>query len=231
MGVDLAYLVRSLAEQANQEPGTGNLRLPTERELVDSLEISRGSLREQLSMLETMGFLTRTQGRGSYLGVPDASFLQLYFDLSSELGQLGGGQFRAAREMLEISMSEAAARQATADDVDTLRSLVDEMVQASAAGADDRALEADLEFHRHLFVIVDNPIFTMLHDGLGHVLRDEVVERRHTAVRQETLKAGQTRAIDTVHYGIVDAVSERDGEGARTAMRRHFEVWSSLTGR
>jgi len=229
VGVDLSFLVRSLAERAVPEPGTGRLRLPTERELVDSLEISRGALREQLSMLEMLGFLTRTQGRGSYLGVPDSGFLQLYFDLSAELGQLGGGQFRTAREMLEIAVTESAARLATADDVDRLRGLVDEMVQASSAGEDDRALEADLEFHRRLYLVVDNPIFTMLHDGLAHVLRDEVVERRRAATG-EPLEPGQTRVIDTVHYGIVEAIAQRDGEGARAAMRRHFEVWSALTG-
>ncbi|MBK1783284.1 FadR family transcriptional regulator [Prauserella sp. ASG 168] len=230
MGVDLSYLVRSLAEQATPEPDTGRLRLPTERELVTSLEISRGTLREQLSMLEMLGFLDRTQGRGSYLGTPDASFFQLYFDLSSQLEHLSSTQFRSAREMLEISVAEATARQATADDVDDLRALVDEMVGASAAGDDDRALEADLEFHRRLFHIVDNPIFSLLHDGLSHVLRSEVVDRRRTAVEREPLTEGKTRVIDTVHYGIVEAVGERDGEGARVAMRRHFDVWSSLTG-
>ncbi|WP_307831837.1 FadR/GntR family transcriptional regulator [Prauserella cavernicola] len=228
--MDLSYLVRSLAEQATPEPDTGRLRLPTERELVTSLEISRGTLREQLSMLEMLGFLDRTQGRGSYLGTPDASFFQLYFDLSSQLEHLSSTQFRSAREMLEISVAEATARQATADDVDDLRALVDEMVGASAAGDDDRALEADLEFHRRLFHIVDNPIFSLLHDGLSHVLRSEVVDRRRTAVEREPLTEGKTRVIDTVHYGIVEAVGERDGEGARVAMRRHFDVWSSLTG-
>lgn len=230
MGADLPFLVRSLAERATPEPGTGRLRLPTERELVDSLEISRGSLREQLSMLEMLGFITRTQGRGSYLGVPDSGFMRLYFDLSNELGQLGGGQFRAAREMLEISVTEAAARLATADDVDRLRALVDQMVQASAAGEDDRAMEADLEFHHRLFLVVDNPIFTVLHDGLGHVLRHEVVERRRAATEREQPGSGEPRVIDTVHYGIVEAIAQRDGESARAAMRRHFEVWSALTG-
>ncbi|NKQ51729.1 FadR family transcriptional regulator [Amycolatopsis sp. K13G38] len=230
MGVDLSFLVRSLAAQATAEEGSDLLRLPTERDLVESLDISRGALREQLSMLEMLGFLVRVQGRGSFLRVPDSSFIQLYFDLSSQLGHLSGTQFRTAREMLELTVAESAARLATADDVDTLRALVDEMVAASTAGDDARALEADLEFHRKLFLVVQNPIFTLLYDGLAHVLRDEVVERRRAAVDREPLANGATRIIDTVHYGIVDAVGARDGEEARVAMRRHFEVWSSLTG-
>lgn len=231
MGVDLSYLVQRLAEQATPEHATGRLRLPTERDLVAALDISRGALREELATLELLGFVERTQGRGSYLRVPDATFIRLYFDLSHQLGQLGTGQFRSAREMIELSVAESAARLATADDVDELRRLVDEMVQASSAGDDDRALEADLEFHRKLFLIVDNPIFGILQDGLSHALRTEVVERRQLAVERLPVGPGQTRVVDTVHYGIVEAVAERDAEGARLAMRRHFEVWSSMAAK
>ncbi|MFC4006763.1 FadR/GntR family transcriptional regulator [Nonomuraea purpurea] len=231
MGVDLSYLAQRLAAEAIPEPGTGRLRLPTERELVESLDISRGTLREQLSMLEMLGFVDRTQGRGSYLQVPDATFLRLYFELSRELGHLDTIQFRTAREMLELSVAEAAARRATADDVDDLRRLVDEMVQASAQGDDQRAAEADMEFHRRLFAIVDNPIFTNLHDGLSHALRSEIAERRRLAIERSGLAPGQSRALDTVHYGIVEAIGERDAEGARAAMSRHFSVWSSLVAR
>lgn len=230
MGVDLPYLVQTLADAATREPESDRLRLPTERELTTQLDVSRGALREQLSTLEVLGFVDRTQGRGSYLQVPDAGFIQVYFDLSRQLGHLSPTQFRSAREMLELSVSEAAARLADEATTSRLRSLVDDMVAASAAGDDDSALEADLEFHRTLFLVVDNPIFAILHDGLAHALRSEVVERRTRAAERQPLGPGQSRVVDTVHYGIVEAVAEHDADGARLAMRRHFEVWSSLVG-
>lgn len=230
MGVDLASLIRSLAEQAVAEPGTGRLRLPTERDLVTTLEVSRGSLREQLSMLEMLGFLERTQGRGSYLRVPDAGFLQVYFDLSRQLDQLTHQQFASAREMLEISVAEAAAGLATREDVTDLRGLVDEMVRAADAGDDHRALEADVEFHRRLFSVVDNPVFNLVRDGLAHVLRGAVVERRQLAAEHEPAAAGTPRPSDAVHYEIVDALAAGDGDAARCAMRRHFVVWRTATG-
>jgi DNA-binding FadR family transcriptional regulator len=226
--MELSFLVRRLAEQAVPEPDTGRLRLPTERELGASLEVSRGSLREQLSMLEMLGFLDRTQGRGSYLQVPDAGFLRLYFDLSRQLDQLTHEQFGAAREMLEISVAEAAAELATDDDVAALRGFVDEMVRAAAAGAQDRALEADLQFHRRLFTVVDNPIFNLMRDGLAHVLRGAVVDRRRLAAEREPAAEGP-RPSDAVHYEVVEALAARDGAAASAAMRRHFAVWRSAT--
>jgi GntR family transcriptional repressor for pyruvate dehydrogenase complex len=232
--LDLSVLARSLAERAVPEPRTGRLRLPTERDLGALLEISRGSLREQLSMLETLGFLDRTQGRGSYLRVPDAGFLRLHFDLSRQLGQLTQEQFGAAREMLEISVAEAAAGLARSADVADLRGLVDEMVRAADAGEEERALEADLEFHRRLFTVVDNPVFNLVRDGLAHVLRGAVAERRRLAVEREPAAEGsgdrqQARPSDAVHYEIVEALAARDADAARTAMRRHFLVWRSAT--
>jgi len=229
VGVDLSFLVRTLAEQAVPEQGTGRLRLPTERDLVATLEISRGALREQLAMLEMLGFLDRTQGRGSYLQVPDANFLQLYFNLSRQLEQISQQQFSSAREMLEISVAEAAAALATPADIDELRGLVDEMVLASEAGEEHRALEADLDFHRRLFTVVDNPIFNMVREGLAHVLRNEVVERRRLAAEREAMTPGRIRPSDAVHYEIVDALAAGDGDAARNAMRRHFLVWASAT--
>ncbi|MGI5130015.1 FadR/GntR family transcriptional regulator [Pseudonocardia sp. CA-107938] len=227
--MDLSYLVRRLADQAVPEPGTGRLRLPTERDLGASLEVSRGSLREQLSMLEMLGFLDRTQGRGSYLQVPDAGFLRLYFDLSHQLGQLSQEQFGAAREMLEISVAEAAADRVTDDDVAELRGLVEEMVRAADAGDQEHALEADLAFHRRLFTVVDNPIFTLLRDGLAHVLRGAVVDRRRLAAEREPLDDGAPRPSDAVHFEVVDALAARDGAAAGAAMRRHFVVWRAAT--
>ncbi|OLR93991.1 FadR/GntR family transcriptional regulator [Actinokineospora bangkokensis] len=227
MAVDLAHLAHRLAEQATREPGTGRLRLPTERELVASLELTRGVLREQLTVLEMLGFLERTQGRGSYLRVPDGGFIQLYFDLSTQLGHLSTGQFRSARELIELSVAESAARTATPEQVAGLRALVDTMVEASAAGDEAQALEADLEFHRTLYRVVDNPIFTIVLDGLRHAMRSEVVERRRAATEHLPVEPGQTRVVDTVHHEVVDAVEARDPDAARAAMRRHFEVWSS----
>ncbi|TQM37949.1 FadR/GntR family transcriptional regulator [Pseudonocardia cypriaca] len=226
--MDLSSLVRSLAEQAVPEPGTGRLRLPTERELGASLQVSRGSLREQLSMLEMLGFLDRTQGRGSYLQVPDAGFLRLYFDLSRQLGQLTHDQFSAAREMLEVSVAEAAAERVAEDDVAELRALVDAMVLAAGAGDHERALEADLAFHRRLFTVVDNPIFTLMRDGLAHVLRGAIVDRRRLAAEREPQADGSPRPSDAVHYEVVEALAARDGAAAGAAMRRHFVVWRAV---
>lgn len=227
MAKDLAGLVDSLINEASSEESSGRLRLPTERALGASLDLSRGMLREQLATLELLGFLDRTQGRGTYLEAPDSGFIQLYFRLALRLGHISAEQFTQAREMLEMTVVEQAALIATPAEVATLRSHVDRMVDATSRGDVDKAITADFDFHRSLFELVDNPIFNFLQDGLRDVLRDVVADRRRRALA--VVESTEDFLTDRVHYEITDALAKNDPEAARTAMRRHFDVWRTMT--
>ncbi|WP_307494128.1 FadR/GntR family transcriptional regulator [Pseudarthrobacter niigatensis] len=217
----------SLISEASNEESTGRLRLPTERALGASLDLSRGMLREQLATLELLGFLDRTQGRGTYLEAPDSGFIQLYFRLALRLGHIGAEQFTQAREMLEMAVVEQAAMLATKADVATLRSHVDRMVESTSRGDVDKAIAADYDFHRSLFELVNNPIFNFLHDGLRDVLRDVVGDRRRQALA--VVESTKDFITDRVHYEITDALATNDPEAARHAMHRHFDVWRTMT--
>ncbi|WP_261166734.1 FadR/GntR family transcriptional regulator [Microbacterium sp. Marseille-Q6965] len=206
----------------------GTRRLLPERELCARLDVSRGALRERLSRLESIGVLTRRQGHGSYIQAPDPEFIRTYFTTMRALGFLSSADVAEAREMLETVVTVQAARRAKADDVARLRALVDEMVESTAAGDLEAALEADLAFHAGLVQVVANPIFTMIHSGLAHVLREAMNERRIRALAAEEPQEGRY-VTDTIHYDIVDALAANDADGARSAIRRHFEIHSLIT--
>ena len=212
---------------------TGARRLPPERDLGVALDMSRGALRELLSQLENLGFLRRIQGNGTYIEAPDVTFLRTYFTLMAQLDYLSDEQFASAREMLEITIAAAAAESASNEQIAELRSLVDQMIARTAANDPDGALEADLAFHNAMYAIVQNPIFTMLNEGLSHVLRSNMRVRRNLANAIEARNGDGSMNTDAVHYAIVDALAARDPEAARVAMRKHFFDFSllNLTGR
>ncbi len=213
----LEVLVARLLELATIDEVTGMRRLPPERELCDALGMSRGALREQLAVLERLGFITRTQGRGTFLSSPSYDFVRTFFAISRELGHLTDDEFSESRVLLEEALAEAAARRATPDEVAELRAMVDRMVASQAAGDSADAHEADVAFHRRLQSVVDNSVLQFLHEGLSHVLRDDIAARR-LAVAEAV---GDVRT-DSIHYDIVDAIAAGDPAGARSAMRRHF---------
>lgn len=87
----------------------GENRLPPERRMAELLQVQRSTLREALATLENLGVIERTQGRGTYLRLPDARIIQLYFDLALRLGYVTIEELETAREMLEREIARRAA--------------------------------------------------------------------------------------------------------------------------
>ena len=210
--------------------GSGARRLPPERELCAQLEISRGALREQLAMLENLGLLRRRQGHGTYLAAPDAGFVRTAFTLMQHVGYLDEASLTEARQLLEETIAAAAAPVVTEADLRELTALADDILRSSAAGDHRAAARADLAFHRRLFAVVDNPIISMVGEGLGDVLSENVASRRKRARAGSEPVAGRPISTDAVHLEIIDALETRDPGAARAAMRHHFAEYDLVAG-
>lgn len=221
MPEQLDAFVARLLELSTADKDTGKRRLPPERELCEALGVSRGALRERLAVLERLGFLRRTQGRGTYLTKPPYDFVRTFFTIARALGYLTDAEFAESRVLLEEAIAEAAARHATPAQVTALRRDVDRMVASHEAGDEAGARDADVAFHEHLQAMVDNSVLRFLEEGLRPVLRDDIAARRRE-VAGAAADSESTQLTDRVHYEIVDAIEARDPERARRAMRRHF---------
>jgi Bacterial regulatory proteins, gntR family len=127
----LERVVDQIMSSATRTADGSIARLPTERQLAETLGISRGALREQLAALESLGLVTRTQGSGIHLAATSPTPARLYFDLSVRLGLITTDQLERGREMFEETVVRAVAVKATA---------------------------ADHNFHRCLHRIVDTPV-------------------------------------------------------------------------
>ncbi len=226
--MSLEDVVESLLKLSHSENGSRALRLPPERELGETLGMSRGALREQLSVLEQLGFLVRTQGRGTYLDLPGDEFVRSYFAISRRLGYFSDEQFAEARVMIEEAAAAGAARVATDQQIAELRADIDRMIAATRDGRHEDAFEADARFHTRISEIVDNPIFRFLDIGLSHVLRETIRYRRRRAIEADVVDEQGLRKTDTVHYRIVEAIQAHDPDEARDAMHEHFEDWLKL---
>ncbi len=219
MSQPLDQFVARLLALASVDEETGARRLPPERELGDALGLSRGALREQLSVLERLGFLRRTQGRGTYLDTPSFGFVRTYFAIARSLGYITDVHVAEARVLIEEAVADSAARGATAAQIAGLRETVDRMLAAEKAGDLRRVHEADADFHLRLLQIVDNPVLRFLQEGLRRALDDDMRSRRESVTLG---RAGEE--FDRSHEQILDAIAARDPDAARLAMRRHFGI-------
>ncbi|MFI5559270.1 FadR/GntR family transcriptional regulator [Amycolatopsis japonica] len=186
-------------------------RLPAERALCEQLGISRGSLRQALRVLDSIGYVQVRPGSGTYVRENlDEQPLRGWF---SEHEQLVEKLFDL-RTTVEPTLAERLARDHTPRVLARLESTVDEMDQAAADGDMLRVIAADAEFHR---VIAGNAGNDDVTDLLRSVL-SLVGEERRAALRLP----GQIKKAVDEHRAILEAIRRSDAAAAREITLRHL---------
>ena len=184
-------------------------RLPSERELAASLQVSRASLREAVLALELGGVLEVRGGSGVYL-CDDT--------LDEVIPEVGPGPFEvlSARRLIEAEVAAIAARVATDGAIDTIWKAVLEMEKHHHNPASNE--QADREFHLSIARATGNSalVGTMEYlwnqrGSLWHRLKEHFQTEE---LRQQTLGD---------HRQILQAIVAHDPAEARRAMRAHLE--------
>jgi len=190
-------------------------QLPSERSLVAALGVSHRVVREALSILQGEGLISKEHGRGSFVQRFDRDRLQAAISILPQ-SVPDPKTLLEARCAFESGNMCIAARNATADDLAQLQTLVDRMKGKAERGESPSA--EDQKFHLTLLQATHNP--TLI--AFGYLIKDSLrlyVYNRpgllHRSVQEES------RAIRT-HQNIIDALRRRDGASAAEAMVDHL---------
>lgn len=201
--------------------------LPTESELARTLGISRGSLREAMKSLQTLGVVETRHGFGTFVG--RFSFDPLIDGLTFQILVARETMPRAIRELLDLrqvlesGLMPRVTDLATAAQLERLGDLVREM-EASAA-RDEPFPEADRAFHEVLYRPLGNNLVIQLLQAFWDIFYAVGQESsRRTILLRETAEE---------HRAILAAIAAGDGDGAAAAMSAHFAgalEWVPLIG-
>jgi DNA-binding FadR family transcriptional regulator len=196
-------------------------QLPSERDLMETYQVGRTSVREALFALQRMGLVSIASGERARVIRPTPT--SLVNDLSGAARLLlaepdGVRHFQQARLFFEVEIARHAAEFAKPDDLDALRAALEG--NRGSIGRATKFAETDVVFHFALVQIPNNPIFTSLHLALVEWL----TEQRSTSSRER----GSNEAAYHAHASILAAVERRDVESAGNAMRRHLEEVNSF---
>lgn len=194
-------------------------KLPSQKELVEMLKVSRPSVREALSGMVMMGILEARAGQGYYLRkIP----LDQKLDFSGYAPLANGDNIRhlfEARLTLESDLAAMAAERATDDDIARLYALVNEIEQKLP---DTEALEMGITFHQLVAEAAHNPVLVHIESTLLSLF-GEYVPRIF-------LDPPSYRRDVVTHLEIVERIADRDPEGARKAANGHLQAFANEIG-
>ncbi len=204
--------VKAYIAENNLRPGD---RLPTEKELMLTLGVSRNILREALKSLQALGLIEIKVGDGMYVSDFDYSSVvtHISFILSRSEQQLL--HFIEARLVIEVGALDLVVKRAKDKDLQELEELNKCLESASSVEA---AAELDLDFHKALLSIANNPVITEFGSFLGQFFT-EARHRVSTDARIHTSKE---------HKDLIAALKARDAERAKDIMRRHIRSWEEV---
>jgi GntR family transcriptional repressor for pyruvate dehydrogenase complex len=221
-------IVESIIEQMVTQIRDGTLvpgdKLPSERQLIDMLQVSRSSVREALQGLAAMELVESRPGEGTFVKEPEPRFgLDMDIDtLSSTLQREMRHHLNQARLVLELGIVSLAADRIN----QASRAAIMHVLETYEASADEFSAEAHWPTHDKLHLTIaeatGNPflvrILQTLLDLVPKPLRDKgSLQGGPEKIRQ---RVSEERNI---HQQLCRAIASGDGTGAEKWMRRHAD--------
>ena len=203
--------IHDLLKEGKLKPGD---KLPSERNMAESLGCSRSSLREAFRVLESDGLIISKAGGGRYVqNIKDNMNLEFEFNSVNVLEKSAILYFLEARELLEPKITELAIERATSEQIDNLGKVVDRMEEKLKYPEDK--IDNDSIFHLSLAEMTGNFVFvSMMETNLNMIrkIRKKVLmspERYHEAMDE--------------HKQIFNAIKDRNKEVAMERTLYHLQ--------
>ena len=187
-------------------------RLPPERELAETLGVSRRAVRRSLEHLELEGQIWRGRRNGTFWGrrPPTAAL-----GIERRLGRASPDDILEARLTLEPAIAALAAIKASQSDLALIATY---MRRTAEAANDDSWAQWDGAFHLAITEATRNDVFVALVTSLN-ASRAEGPWKR---IRVAAMTVEKRRNSIAHHRTIVEALRKRSAEDASRAMRRHL---------
>ena len=208
-----AQVADILAEKIISGEFPANSLLLSERELCESLNVSRTVVREAVKSLESRGLVRIERGHGTVVQEPQYGpltealkmLIRRHDHLIDDLLEL--------RKILEVHMVVRATERRSEVNLKNMERFLEKMCETPTKP--NSYVEADLDFHMEVARATQNPVLLVLLEPLSDLLHES---------RQATyLGAKMVRLRAQQHEEILDCIRRRDGEGAKVAMRTHLD--------
>ncbi len=185
-------------------------RIPAEPELMATLGVSRGTLREAIKALAHSGMLEVRRGDGTYV----RAVSELSGTARKAFTQYTSEHLLQVRLALDTQAARLASANADAESIAEMRRLLGQRVDAWRSGDYETWALADWDFHELVARASGNPLLHELYRSFSGVFHEDLLQQRHRSGFEGIPAAG--------HEELVDAIEAREAEAAVASVTRNL---------
>ncbi|MBM7570370.1 FadR/GntR family transcriptional regulator [Aquibacillus albus] len=201
------YIVKEI-KQGKYQLGD---KLPSERELMEFLNVGRSSVREALSTLVDMDVLEKRMGIGVFVKKIELNHLVDSYVVSALLDTEVSRDLLEFRLLLEVEMAGRAATMAKDKDLEMMEEAL--TLHVDAIESNKPTLESDEKFHKSIALATGNSVLLKVYNFISDLIN---------SFKQDLLKVESKHSSLHYHQRIYQAIRSGDEAIAREAMREHI---------
>lgn len=217
--VNKSSISEQVFEQLKQQILSGEwsvgMKIPSENELAETMNVSRVTVRQALQKLTVFGLLETRTGEGSFVqGENLGKQMKVAITPSAYLQPHTLREVYDFRRAIEIQSAGLAAEYATDEQIEKLREIYRQQMDISSDSTEQFA-RLDLEFHIQIARCTGNTLILTVYEVLWDILSN--------AMQRTVSKMGFRYAFE-YHAQLVDAIAAHDPEKAEQVMRAHLKT-------
>lgn len=209
VGEMVARRILDMVKAGTLKPGD---QLPTERDLAQSLNVSRPSVREAIRGLAILGVVRTVQGGGAYISDLDAEALLGPIQFFLSLQDLNVSELYDARSLIESDVARRAAINMDGASLARLDAIL--VAQADCLDNPDAFRASDYAFHELIWI------------GSGNAFLKRIGESLNVIGLEFRKRASESTAVLRQSYAdhqvLVAALKARDADAAAKAAEQHM---------
>ncbi|BDR75140.1 FadR/GntR family transcriptional regulator [Clostridium tetani] len=191
-------------------------KLPSERDMVEKLQVSRTSVREALRSLEIVGLIESRQGEGNFIKedfedglIEPLSVMFMLQDSKSE-------EILELRKIIEVGTIKLAAERITESELEKLNELKEKL---KTPNKEENLAEIDREFHYKIAAASKNFLLLGVLNAISALMESYIKDARKSILEEE----GNRQELITQHENIFEALNNNSEDEAVEAMTNHLD--------
>jgi len=191
-------------------------KLPSERDLVEQLQVSRTSIREALRAMEIIGLIDCKQGGGNFVR---EDFKNNLFEPLSIMFMLEKGdpmEIIEVRKIIEVETVVLAAERVTQEELDSLRLIVEGLKQSTN---EEEAVKIDKRFHYEIARASKNKLIITILNAISSLIDAYIKDARMKILLEEENR----NLLSNQHEKVYIALKNHNSAEAAEAMRQHLD--------